>query len=125
MYSLRFSTMIRQLKEFGLIQHWKKIEMDKVAKITQNGDSAAEFKGLTLSNLQVHIYFMIYFKHFIYSKKAPFYIFLFLNMIAIITFMVEVVFEELDKRMNKAKSRDNGTPKQFLLKQASLKQIFK
>ena len=116
--------MIRQLKEFGLIQHWKKIEMDKVAKITQNGDSAAEFKGLTLSNLQVHIYFMIYFKHFIYSK-APFYIFLFLNMIAIITFLAEVVFEELDKRMNKAKSRDYGIPKQFLSKQASLKQIFK
>ena len=53
--------MIKQLKEFGLIQHWKQIEMDKVAKITQNGDSAAEFKGLTLSNLQVHIFLMIYY----------------------------------------------------------------
>lgn len=49
--------MIKQLKEFGLIQHWKKIEMDKVAKITQNDYSAAEFKGLTLSNLQVQIFF--------------------------------------------------------------------
>ena len=48
--------MIRQLKAFGLIEHWKKNEMDKVAKITLTGDSAAEFKGLTLSNLQVHIY---------------------------------------------------------------------
>ena len=67
---------------------------------------------------------MIYFKHFIYSK-APFYIFLFLNMIAIITFLAEVVFEKLDKRMNKAKSRDYGIPKQFLSKQASLKHIFK
>lgn len=46
--------MIKQLKEFGLIGHWKKIEMDKVAKIAKSGDSEAEFKGLTLSNLQVH-----------------------------------------------------------------------
>lgn len=58
--------MIKQLKEFGLIQHWKKIEMDKVAKITQNDYSAAEFKGLTLSNLQVQIFFMIYLKHLIF-----------------------------------------------------------
>ena len=48
--------MIKQLKEFGLIEHWKQIEMDKVAKITQNSDSAAEFKGLTLSNLQACIF---------------------------------------------------------------------
>ena len=52
--------MIKQLKEFGLIEHWKKIEMDKVAKITQNGDSAAEFKGLTLSNLQARIHYKIF-----------------------------------------------------------------
>ena len=58
-YFLRFSTMIKQLKEFGLIQHWKQIEMDKVAKITQNDDSAAEFKGLTLSNLQAHIFWNV------------------------------------------------------------------
>ena len=45
--------MIRQLKEFGLIEHWKKTEMDKVAKVTTNDNSEAEFKGLTLSNLQV------------------------------------------------------------------------
>ena len=49
----RFSEMIRQLKEFGLIEHWKKTEMDKVAKVTTNDNSEAEFKGLTLSNLQV------------------------------------------------------------------------
>ena len=65
------------------------------------------------------------FQTFYFFYKAPFYIFLFLNMIAIITFLAEVVFEELDKRMNKAKSRDYGIPKQFLSKQASLKQIFK
>ena len=58
--NLRFSTMIKQLKEFGLIEHWKQIEMDKVAKITQNGDSAAEFKGLTLSNLQARIHYKIF-----------------------------------------------------------------
>ena len=45
--------MIRQLKEYGLIEHWKKTEMDKVAKVTTNDNSEAEFKGLTLSNLQV------------------------------------------------------------------------
>ena len=50
---------------------------------------------------------MIYFKHFVYSK-APFYIFLFLILIATITFLVEVVFEEFDKKMKRAKSRDNG-----------------
>ena len=48
--------MIKQLKEFGIIEHWKKTEMDKVAKITQNGDSLAEFRGLTLSNLQAGIF---------------------------------------------------------------------
>ena len=48
----RFSEMIKQLKEFGLIEHWKNTEMDKVAKIRTNDDSEAEFKGLTLSNLQ-------------------------------------------------------------------------
>ena len=48
--------MIKQLKEFGLIEHWKNTEMDKVAKIRTNDDSEAEFKGLTLSNLQVLIY---------------------------------------------------------------------
>ena len=47
--------MIKQLKEFGLIEHWKKTEMDKVAKIRTNDDSSAEFKGLTLSNLQALI----------------------------------------------------------------------
>ena len=52
--------MIKHLKEFGLIEHWKQIEMDKVAKITQNGDSATEFKGLTLSNLQARIYYKIF-----------------------------------------------------------------
>ena len=46
--------MIKQLKEFGLIEHWKNTEMDKVAKITANDNSEAEFKGLTLSNLQAH-----------------------------------------------------------------------
>ena len=63
--------MIKQLKEFGLIEHWKKIEMDKVAKITQNGDSAAEFKGLTLSNLQARIYYKL-FKVFIYPFSGTF-----------------------------------------------------
>ncbi len=52
----RFSEMIKQLKEFGLIEHWKNTEMDKVAKIRTNDDSEAEFKGLTLSNLQELIY---------------------------------------------------------------------
>ena len=52
----RFSEMIKQLKEFGLIEHWKNTEMDKVAKIRTNDDSEAEFKGLTLSNLQALIY---------------------------------------------------------------------
>ena len=47
--------MIKQLKEFGLIEHWKNTEMDKVAKIRTNDDSEAEFKGLTLSNLQALI----------------------------------------------------------------------
>ena len=53
MIDCRFSEMIKQLKEFGLIEHWKNTEMDKVAKITTNDNSEAEFKGLTLSNLQV------------------------------------------------------------------------
>lgn len=48
--------MIKQLKEFGLIEHWKNTEMDKVAKIRTNDDSEAEFKGLTLSNLQALIF---------------------------------------------------------------------
>ena len=51
----RFSEMIKQLKEFGLIEHWKNTEMDKVAKIRTNDNSEAEFKGLTLSNLQALI----------------------------------------------------------------------
>ena len=63
--------MIKQLKEFGLIEHWKQIEMDKVAKITQNGDSAAEFKGLTLSNLQARIYCKI-FKVYSYLFSGTF-----------------------------------------------------
>ena len=51
----RFSEMIKQLTEFGLIEHWKNSEMDKVAKITTNDDSEAEFKGLAPSNLQALI----------------------------------------------------------------------
>ena len=47
--------MIKQLTEFGLIEHWKNSEMDKVAKITTNDDSEAEFKGLAPSNLQALI----------------------------------------------------------------------
>ena len=63
--------MIKQLKEFGLIEHWKNTEMDKVAKITTNDNSEAEFKGLTLSNLQVLIYKITY-KTLIFSLKGTF-----------------------------------------------------
>ena len=51
----RFSEMIKQLTELGLIEHWRNSEMDKVAKITTNDDSEAEFKGLAPSNLQALI----------------------------------------------------------------------
>ena len=56
--------MIKQLKEFGLIEHWKQIEMDKVAKITQNGDSAAEFKDITLSNLLANTFYLMFLSFF-------------------------------------------------------------
>ena len=35
---IRFSTKIRQLKEAGLIGHWVKKEMDKVARTADNGN---------------------------------------------------------------------------------------
>ena len=95
--------MIKQLKEFGLIEHWKNTEMDKVAKITTNDNSEAEFKGLTLSNLQVYLNIRYLIKD-LYLLKAPFYIFLLLNSIAIMTFCVEVLIEKMDDKLKREKS---------------------
>ena len=97
--------MIKQLKEFGLIEHWKNTEMDKVAKLTTNGNSEAEFKGLTLSNLQ-----------------APFYIFLLMNLIAMVTFAVEVLIEKMDDKLKREKPAfttltANGRNMKYLNKQ--------
>ena len=52
-YTSKFSTKITQLKEHGLIGHWIEKEQDKVARIVSDGSSTVDFKGLSITNLQV------------------------------------------------------------------------
>lgn len=52
-YTSKFSSKIGQLKEHGLIDHWIEKEQDKVARIASLGTSTVDFRGLSITNLQV------------------------------------------------------------------------